>query len=448
MTPTDIELDPSQERAVELLLEAPICVVTGGPGTGKTTIVRTALSRLRHGSRPTTCESCGGDGQYGDDDDPAPIPCFVCGGSGKMTSSTRTALAAPTGKAAKRLSEATGRPAQTIHRLLEYGPVGKSSFGFRRCAQNPLEEDLVICDEASMICVELAAALLDAIDAARTRLVLVGDADQLPPVGPGRPFADLIESGRVPVARLTTVHRAAARSWVCRNAPRVLAGAKLELEPQDDFWRDLVPSSADIPDRVVELVTSRLPAHGATDVQVLAPQRTLACGIDAINVALQRSTNPPRRGELTWGRTPHELRIGDRVIQTQNDYTRAVFNGELGRIVELAKKQLVVQFEGREPVAYDRLSASQLQLAYALTVHKCQGSEWPWAVVVCHSTHTRMLSRQLLYTAITRAKTGVVLVGDDKGLERALKHAGPARRNTTLTPRLGAEVERRQREAA
>lgn len=383
------ELDPSQQRAVDLACTAPFAVITGGPGVGKSTCLRVALDRLD--------------------------------ASGELY-----ALAAPTGKAAKRLTEATGRPASTLHRLLGIGHGGA-----RTSDDGPLDLDAVIVDEASMLDVELAGTLMQSVRAS-TRIVLVGDANQLPSVGPGRVLGDIVDADMVPIVRLTTVHRAAAQSWVCRNAPRVLVGEALELEARDDFRFFEVDTDRDAARTVADLVDME-PYRGA---QVLTPQRTTACGVEALNLALQTKLNPPGPAEWKIGETV--LRVGDRVIQTANNYKIGVFNGEVGT-VESAADKLVVDFGDRR-VAYSKLEAVGLDLAYALTVHKSQGSEFPWVVVVVHSAHTYMLTRQLFYTAITRAKKGVVIVGNRKGLEVATSARMPPRRQTGLTERMRAEL--------
>jgi exodeoxyribonuclease V alpha subunit len=348
-----VELDPSQAHAVDLVCSAPFAVLTGGPGTGKSTCLRVALDRM-DAARETY------------------------------------ALASPTGKAAKRMTEATGREASTIHRLLEW-----TRWGFTYNKRNPLPYNVVIIDEGSMLDVELADSLVDALDA-RTRLILVGDANQLPSVGPGRILADLVAAGLVPVARLTHVHRAAAESWICRNAPSVLSGDALELEQTHDFRFFEVEDAVDAARMVGEIVT--LPDyHGA---QVLGPQRTTACGVEALNVQLQGKLNPPRNSAGQWKLGERVLRQGDRVIQTVNNYKIAstmgipgVFNGEVGEIVDVAER-LTVDFGDRK-VPYSKGEALDLDLAYALTVHKSQGSEFPWVVCVVHSAHTYMLTRSL-----------------------------------------------------
>lgn len=400
-----LALDPRQREAVDLILEAPFGVVTGLPGSGKTTTLRAALDAL--------------------DALPPPVDLF-----GEEL--PRYLLAAPTGKAAKRMTEATGREASTIHRLLEFGPLPEGGLGFRRNAQNPIEAALVVVDEASMIDVLLLEALSRAVVPGRTRLVLVGDAHQLPSVGPGRVLADLIAAG-VRSVRLETLHRAAAESWVCRNAPTILAGRVPELARTHDFQWVECPDAASAGSTIVSLATTG--SFGSVP-QVLAPQRTGAAGVVSLNRAIQARTNPLRAGspavEIEAGTSIH---AGDRVIQGSNNYQLGVFNGEVGEVVQVTKDAVVVDFEGRK-VSYNAMDARALSLAYALTVHKSQGSEWPWVIVLCHSTHFRMLSRPLLYTAVTRAKKGVVLVGDKAGLERALGNTDDAKRNTTLVERL------------
>jgi len=387
-----ITLDPSQADALTLAAHKRICIITGGPGTGKTTILRELLEEL------------------GDD--------------------VRVALCAPTGKAAKRMSEATGREAKTIHRLLGFNPIEN---GFYHNADNPLAVDVVVVDESSMVDVALFADLCDAIDKETTRLVLVGDANQLPSVGPGAILADLVEGGRVPCARLMHVHRSAAESWICRSAPRVLEGAELDLSDRDDFRFVDVDEAANVP----KICGDVLDDFG--DAQILVPQRTGKAGADAINLAMQERFNPSQPGESTWGKEPNALRPRDRVIHVKNNYELGVFNGEVGIVTSIDddEARLLVEYPDRSlPVVYTRKDANDLRLAYALTIHKSQGSEWPWVVVVVHNTHTFMLTRQLLYTAITRGKQGVVVVGNEQGIANALKSKRDSARNTALNDRI------------
>lgn len=391
-----VSLDSSQHAAVNLITTARIGIVTGGPGTGKTTCLGHALDVL---------DAAG----------------------------TKYELAAPTGKAARRMLEATGREARTIHRLLEWRGT------WQRHRLNPLGTDVVIIDESSMIDIELFAALLDAIDPEHTRLILIGDADQLPPVGPGRPFGDLVDHALVPIARLTTLHRSAQDSWVCANAPRVLAGELPTLGTQPDFEFVDVPDAADIMPAVRAWVTEHLPRKaGAGDAQVLIPQRKGVAGVQAANALLQAAHNPPKP-DAPWMKLTAEttLRAGDRVIHTRNDYDLGVFNGEVGEVVSIAGGKVSVDL-GRDagPVVYTLEQAHALQHAYALTVHRAQGSEFPWVIVVCHSTHSHSLSRQLFYTAITRGKRGVVLVGNRTGVRLAINANRPPQRNTTLAERI------------
>ena len=383
-----MELDISQARAVDLACAVPFGIITGGPGTGKSTCLRAALDR--------------------------------------MDAAHETyALASPTGKAAKRMAEATNRNAQTIHRLLGWTPYGWSYHaGF------PLPYDAIFIDESSMVDVELADALVQALDP-RTRLILVGDANQLPSVGPGRVLADLVESDIVPTARLTHVHRAAAQSWICRNAPRVLTGEDLELETTLDF-RFFEVDDADDAARVITDIVTTPEYRGA---QVLTPQRSTACGVEALNTALQARLNPACDRAAEWKVGDRVLRVGDRVIHTVNNYKLGVFNGEVGDVLGVEGAELVVDF-GDRYVGYGKGDALDLQLAYALTVHKSQGSEFPWVVCVVHSAHTFMLTRQLFYTAITRAKEGVILVGNRKGLAVAMSEKNPPKRNTALVARM------------
>lgn len=394
-----MNLDPSQQAAVDLACSARFAVITGGPGTGKSTCLRVALDRM--------------------DAD----------GESYM-------LASPTGKAARRMTEATGRDAQTIHRLLEWSPRG-----FLRDRDRPIDADVVVIDETSMLDVELGAALLRACDPS-TRLIFVGDSNQLPSVGPGRMLADLVESNAVPVARLTTVHRAAEKSWICRNAPRVLAGAPLELGSFPDF-RYVEADDAAAAARAVQRIVT-LPEYAGA--QVLTPQRPGSIGVVELNRVLQAELNPISALKAEWKIGDQILRVGDRVIQTVNNYTLNVFNGEVGTIAAFTPEAAHVDFgtaDAPRIVEYSKGQATHLDLAYALTVHKCQGSEFAWVVCIVHSSHTFMLTRQLFYTAITRAKVGVILVGNDQGIRVATSAKVPPKRNTLLVERMKRAREER-----
>jgi len=323
-----MELDPTQEIAVRLMCEEPISVVTGVPGSGKTSVTKEALAEFHKAG-------------------------------------LTYALCAPTGKAARRLSEVTERPAQTIHRLLEFS---YEAGGFVRNRSNPLDVDMVITDESSMIPLQLARSLLQAVDANRTRICFVGDANQLPPVGPGAFFRDMIDSKVVPTQWLTKVHRAAEKSWVYRNAPKILAGKEPELDDCEDFeWHQFGhDQGAFIGQAVLDLIKTHKLEN--TDTQVLTPMNKRVGGVTELNGMLQSHLNP---GDgYGWEVNNHVLRGGDRVIQTKNNYKLGVFNGEVGTVGRVDKHEMHVNYEGNW-VVYDHASAYDMQLAYAITVHKC-----------------------------------------------------------------------------
>jgi exodeoxyribonuclease V alpha subunit len=401
-----LALAPQQRKALRLAVSSKALVVTGGPGVGKTTLVNAILRVLgARGVRPLLC--------------------------------------APTGRAAKRLMEATGHEAKTIHRLLEIDP---HSGRFRRDERQPLDADLVVVDETSMVDIPLMQALLRAVPA-RAALLLVGDVDQLPSVGPGQVLADVIDSGRVPVVRLTEVFRQAAQSRIVVAAHRVNRGEMPDLStpaaPSDFYFVD-----ADDPDeaarKVVELVKTRIPRRFGLDpirdVQVLCPMNRGSAGTRTLNVELQRALNPGHGAQVE--RFGYRFAVGDRVMQIENDYDKEVYNGDLGRVagVDLDGEQLVVDFDGRHvPYAFGELD--QVVLAFATTIHKSQGSEYSAVVVPVTTQHYTMLRRRLIYTAITRGKRLVVLVGQKKALAIAVRGAGEQRRWSKLREWLAGEGE-------
>lgn len=399
----EIALAPAQNRAVRAAAENKVLVITGGPGVGKTTLVRAILAVF-------------------------------------STQKMRISLAAPTGRAAKRLSESTGRRAQTLHRLLEVeGHRGK----FARHAENPLETDLLIVDESSMLDIHLAASLLAAVPNA-ARLVVVGDADQLPSVGPGAFLSDLISSGSVPVARLDVIFRQKGQSGIIENSHKILQGETPvgSTDKQGDFFVIQCKSPERALELVREVVKERIPSRfgfdPVRDVQVLTPMHRGPVGTIALNQALQNDLNPGGRAMAGEG---EQFRVGDKVLQLKNNYDHAVFNGDLGEItaIEDDPARVTVQFESEEgprQVNYERAEMNQLGLAYATSIHKSQGSEYPVVVIPFLTSHFVMLSRNLLYTAVTRAKKLCVLVADRRAISIALGETRRELRTTGLAARL------------
>jgi exodeoxyribonuclease V alpha subunit len=330
-----------------------------------------------------------------------------------------------------------------LHRLLEW-----SYQGFLRDEGNPLDADVVFVDESSMIDIELCADLLRAVRAGHTRVVFVGDADQLPPVGPGAPFRDLIASEQVPTVRLETVHRAAEKSWIYRNAPNILAGSGVELADCEDFeFHELGATDGGyLGAACLDIIhTLQAEGYGPQDYQVLVPMRKRDAGTSVLNPYFQEALNPGQRAfQLS---ADVSLSEGDCVIQTKNDYGLSVMNGEVGRIEEIdaAARTICVQYPalpGSSDDGFRRYSRPKelrnLDLAYALTVHKFQGSQVPVVIFICHTLHKFMLSRQLLYTALTRARKRVYLVGDEGGVSHALRTIRDTQRRTRLQERLCA----------
>ncbi|MBI5487830.1 MAG: ATP-dependent RecD-like DNA helicase [Deltaproteobacteria bacterium] len=395
---SSLRLAPLQREAVARGLAEKVLVITGGPGTGKTTLLRAILAVLRR-------------------------------------KRVRTALAAPTGRAAKRMTEATGVAAQTIHRLLAFDP---KTWSFTRRRDRTLEADVVIIDEASMLDVVLAHHLLAAVPR-EARLILVGDVDQLPSVGPGNVLSDVIASARVPVVRLTEVFRQAARSSIVAAAHDVRRGGIPRSAPArgGDFYF-LEEEPENVTARIVRLVAEDIPRRleldPAADIQVLCPMNRGRSGSQELNDALQARLNPGGAEAVSgWRR----LRVGDRVMQIANDYDREVYNGDLGRIIAAGGEsgEVTVEFDGRA-VSYGARDLDELMLAYACSIHKAQGSEYPVVVVPLVPSHWQMLARNLLYTAITRGKRLVLLVGSPRALGRAVRNDAPVLRRTKLVERL------------
>ncbi len=338
------------------------------------------------------------------------------------------------------MSESTGREAKTIHRLLEFDHGGP-----KRNANNPLDVDLLIVDETSMVDVPLMQRLMNALPA-KACLILVGDADQLPSVGPGAVLADIIASKAIPVVRLTEIFRQAQQSGIVRAAYRVHDGEMPESTPAGtlgDFYIIEAETPAAILDRVLMLVRERIPDRFKLDpfrdVQVLAPMNRGDLGVRNLNLRLQAILNAPDAQETPEvARFGWSFRLGDKVLQTRNDYQKEVFNGDVGRIrkIDVDEQEMIVDFDGRA-VTYEFDDLDELSLAYALTVHKSQGSEYPAVVIPLHTQHYLLLQRNVLYTALTRGRKLVVLVGSRKAIEMAIGRADVSRRYSALRSRLG-----------
>ncbi len=396
-------LAPSQRTALQIALTSRVLVITGGPGVGKTTLVNAILLILQAKR----------------------VRCLLC---------------APTGRAAKRLTETTGAKAKTIHRLLEVQPA-TASFG--RNKSNPLDCDLLVVDETSMVDVVLMSHLLRALPP-QASLLLVGDIDQLPSVGPGMVLRHLIESTVVPVVRLTEVFRQAAHSRIITNAHRINEGLMPEVSPkgvESDFFFIDRAEPEHVVEMLTEMVKTRIPAKfrldPIRDIQVLCPMNRGSLGVRELNLRLQNELNPARSDEPVVEKFGWQFRLRDKVIQTENDYEKDVFNGDIGQIVKVdaTEREVTIQFDQRE-VIYDFGELDEVSLAYAITIHKSQGSEFPAVVIPLATQQYLLLQRNLVYTGMTRGKKLVVLIGQPRALAMAVKNNRTANRFSGLLDRL------------
>ena len=400
----NIELARRQEEAVLLAATSKVLIITGGPGTGKTTLI-TAILRIFQQMK------------------------------------LRVLLAAPTGRAAKRMNEATGWEAKTIHRLLEYSP---RKGGFKKDQDDPLEADVVIIDETSMVDTLLMYHLLKAIQS-HAHLILVGDVDQLPSVGPGNVLKDIIRSGKFTVVRLTEIFRQAQESMIVVNAHKVNQGQlpvlkEIDKPEKTDFQFIQEEDPEKILQNILDLCSERIPRqfrfHPLREIQVLAPMHKGIIGVANLNIELQKRLNPGQTG-ITHG--AWNFRLGDKVMQIVNNYDKDVFNGDIGWIskIDPEEREVVIDFDGR-PVPYDYSDLDEVVLAYAVSVHKSQGSEYPVVILPVVTQHYMLLQRNLIYTGITRAKKMVIMIGTKKALAIAIRNNKPQRRYTLLSERLAA----------
>ena len=395
---SEITYDEIQWQAVKTAISSKVMVLTGGPGTGKTTTTLGIISAYKQAG------------------------CQII-------------LAAPTGRAAKRMSEATGMEAKTIHRLLEYKPPE----GYQKNEEYPLEGDVLILDECSMIDIMLMYNLLKALPE-QMSLILVGDIDQLPSVGAGNVLRDIIDSGCVPVVRLTRIFRQAQGSRIIMNAHRINKGESIDMRggKDSDFFFVTKESNQEVVDTISQYCRTNLPKYyhvdPLQDIQVLTPMQRGECGAVNLNQVLQEAMNPSK---IFLRRGGTQYRLKDKVMQIRNDYDKEVFNGDIGTItkVDMEERELTVLFDERE-VIYDVTELDELTLAYAVTIHKSQGSEYPIVVMPFTMSHFVMLQRNLLYTGVTRAKKILVLVGEKKAVYYAIKNETTTGRNTMLARRL------------
>jgi exodeoxyribonuclease V alpha subunit len=398
-----IVLASKQVEAIRCAAESKIMVITGGPGTGKTTIVQAVLkifSRL----------------------------------------GTRIMLAAPTGRAARKMSEATGHEARTIHRLLEFS---MQKGGFQRNDEHPLECDLLVVDEASMIDTFLMHHLLKAIPPGAT-FILVGDANQLPSVGPGNVLGDIIASGAVPSVELQEIFRQAEKSLIIVNAHRINHGLLPFFRPTGQSLEDFYFIEQEDPDEVLKIIVDlsrdRIPRRfgldPVEDIQIITPMHKGTVGAANLNQELQKVLNPGEEGVTRGSRT---FRLQDKVMQIKNNYDKEVFNGDIGRITRIdpESREMLISFDGRH-IPYDYSDLDELVLAYAVSVHKSQGSEYPAVIIPILTQHYLLLQRNLIYTAVTRGRRLAVLVGTKKALAIGIRNVKPQERYTRLKQRLAA----------
>jgi exodeoxyribonuclease V alpha subunit len=400
-----IALSPQQQQAVEMAASSRVMVLTGGPGTGKTFCTRTIVALWK--------------------------------AMGK-----KIGLAAPTGRAAQRMAEVTGLEAKTLHRMLEFDPATR---GFKRDKDNPLPYDALVVDETSMLDLFLAHSLLKAI-APEAQLLLVGDVDQLPSVGPGKILADLIASAKIPVVRLSQVFRQAESSAIIRAAHQINRGQYPHLEAISDkaqsdcLWHNGGTEPEHGVQVVCELIQELIPRLGfnpTTDVQVLCPMTRGAVGTRNFNQVLQQLINPPSLDKAEVSRGGMIFRVGDRVIQLKNDYQREVFNGDLGVVVAIdaIEQEVTISFDGRD-VVYDYGDLNEVALAWSISIHKSQGSEYPVVILPIYMSHYIMLSRNLIYTGLTRAKKLAIVIGSNKAIGMAVRQVNQQERYTRLKERL------------